>query len=186
MLENLIALDKELLIYLNNLGSETFDPFWLIITKQLNWLPFFLMLFYFMKKKLSWKKVGIIVLFLAFLILLTDQLTNLVKYSVERLRPCNTEDIMSMIRIVKSSSSFSFFSGHASNSSATMLFLFLILRRYYRHAYLVFIFPLIFAYSRIYLSLHFPGDILVGFVVGIINGTIFYKLFQWMERKYNI
>lgn len=185
MLETLIELDKELLIYLNNLGSAAFDPFWLFITKQLNWLPFYLVLFYFLFKQLGWKKVGIIVLFLAFLILCTDQLTNLAKYSVQRLRPCNTEDIKGMLRIVKTSSSFSFFSGHASNSSATMLFVFLILRRYYKHAYWVFLFPLVFAYSRIYLSLHFPLDILVGFTVGVINGTLCYKLFQWAERKYN-
>lgn len=186
MLETLVSLDKELLVYLNNLGTETFDPFWLFITKQLNWLPFYLVLFYFLIKQVGWKTVGVIVLLLAFLILCTDQLTNLVKYSVQRLRPCNTEDIKSVLRIVKSSSSFSFFSGHASNSSATMFFLFLILRRHYKYAYLVFLFPLIFAYSRIYLSLHFPGDILVGFMVGVVNGTLCYQLFKWVERKYHL
>lgn len=186
MLETLIQLDQDLLVFLNGFGTEAFDPFWLFITKQLNWLPFFLVLFYFLFKKVSLKKVGVIILFLAFLILCTDQLTNLVKYSVQRLRPCNTVAIMDAIRIVKSSNSFSFFSGHASNSMATMLFLFLILRRFYKYAFLVFLFPLVFAYSRIYLSLHFPGDILVGYCAGLLMGTLFYKLFCWVEDKYKI
>lgn len=185
MLENLVQWDKELMIFLNNFGSETFDSFWLFITKQLNWLPFFLLLLYLTYKKVSVKKLVLILLFLAVLIAFTDQMTNLVKRVVARPRPCNTEDIVAMLRVVKCSSTLSFFSGHASNSTANMVFLFLILRRYYKHAYLVFIFPLIFAYSRIYLSLHFPGDILVGMCVGVFFGTAFYNLFVWVENKYS-
>lgn len=186
MLQTLIQLDKELLVFLNNLGSDAYDSFWMFITKQLNWIPFFLLLFYLLKKKVGWKKLGVIVLFLALLILITDQLTNLFKYSFQRLRPCNTEDIKEYIRIVKSSSSYSFFSGHASNSTATMVFVFMLLKRYYKYAYLVFIFPLVFAYSRIYLSLHFPGDIIVGFIVGILNGLLIFQLFKAVERRYMI
>ncbi|WP_010253208.1 phosphatase PAP2 family protein [Myroides injenensis] len=186
MLETLVTWDKELLVFLNGLGTERFDPFWLFITKQLNWLPFFIVLLYVVYKKVSIKKLGVILLFLALLITFTDQVTNLVKYSVMRYRPCNTEELMPIIRIVRGSNTWSFFSGHASNSTATMVFLFLILRRYYKYAFLVFIFPIIFAYSRIYLSLHFPGDILVGICVGILFGSLFYQLFKLVEKKYKL
>ncbi len=183
-MDTLIQLDKQLLVFLNSFGSETFDPFWLFITKQLNWIPFFLIVMYYLYKKLGLKKLGITILFLALLILCTDQFTNLVKYNVQRLRPCNDLQINEIIRVVKCSNTYSFFSGHASNSTATMLFLFLILKRYYKYAFLVFIFPLVFAYSRIYLSLHFPGDILVGYIAGIVMGTLCYKLYQFAEKKY--
>ena len=185
MIEKLVQVDKELLIFFNGLGSEAFDPFWLFITKQLNWIPFFLLLLYLTYKKVSIKKLGVILLLLAGLIAFTDQMTNLVKYTVARPRPCNTEDILAYIRVVKCSPTLSFFSGHASNSMANMLFMFMILRRYYKHAYLVFIFPLIFAYSRIYLTMHFPFDILVGYCFGLLSGTLFYQLFLWVERKYS-
>ncbi|MEC4115436.1 MULTISPECIES: phosphatase PAP2 family protein [Myroides] len=184
MLETLVQFDKELMIALNNIGSPTYDPFWLFITKQINWLPFFLLLLYTVYKKVSIKKLGVILLCLACLIAFTDQMTNLVKYTVARPRPCNTEDIKDMLRIVKCSPTLSFFSGHASNSTATMLFLFLILRRYYKYAFLVFIFPLVFSFSRIYLSMHFPGDIFVGMCAGVVFGTLFYQLFKWIEVKY--
>lgn len=184
MLESLIHADKNLLIYLNGLGNSSYDGFWLFITKQLNWIPFFAVLLYCVYRKTSLKKLGIIILFLAALITFTDQMTNLVKYSVARPRPCNTEDIKELIRVVKCSSTQSFFSGHASNTAATMLFLFLFLKRYYKYAFFIFLFPLIFAYSRIYLAMHFPLDILAGYAFGLLTGTLFYQLFKYIEIKY--
>ncbi|KIX21821.1 phosphoesterase [Flavobacterium sp. 316] len=175
MLEQIITLDKELLVFLNGLGSESFDTFWLQITKQLNWTPYFVILLLILQKKIGWKNLGIVLLFIALLITFTDQITNLFKYSFQRLRPCNDPEINTIIRVVKTSNSYSFFSGHASNSTATMTFIFLILRQYYKYAFVVFFFPLIFAYSRIYLGLHFPIDILTGYFFGALFGTVFYK-----------
>ena len=180
MLEKIIELDKELLIFLNGLGSPTFDGLWLIITKQLNWAPIFLFVLYLMQNKLGWKRFGYYILFMAFLILLCDQTANLFKWYFHRLRPCNDETVNHIIRVVKASPSFSFFSGHATNSMATTVFTFMILKKFYKHAYLLFLFPLIFAYSRIYLGLHFPSDILTGYVFGATIGFICYKLY----RKY--
>ena len=178
MLEKIIHLDKELLIFLNGLGSPTYDALWLGITKQLYWAPLFLLIFYLLQKKLGWKNFGYYILFTALLILVCDQTCNLFKWYFHRLRPCNDEEINGIIRIVKSSKTFSFFSGHAANSMATTVFGFMILKKYYKHSYLLFLFPLIFAYSRIYLGLHFPSDILTGYVFGAAFGFICYKLYQ--------
>ena len=180
MLEKILQFDKELLIFLNGLGSPTFDDLWLIITKQLNWAPLFLLVFYLMQKKLGWKNFGYYILFTALLILVCDQTANLFKHTFERLRPCNDESINHLIRVVKTSPSYSFFSGHATNSMATAVFTFMILKKFYKHAYLLFLFPLIFAYSRIYLGLHFPSDIVTGYAFGATFGFICYKLY----RKY--
>lgn len=185
-MEQLLNLDKELFIFLNGLGSEPFDSFWKIITKQLYWAPFFIAVFYLIQKRVGWKNLGIIILFLALLITFTDQITNLFKNGFQRLRPCNTPDIKDIIRIVKSSATFSFFSGHAANSMASTMFMFLIIRKYYKHTYLLFLFPLIFAYSRIYLGLHFPLDILTGYLFGMLSGLFFYKLYEGFMRKYLI
>ena len=178
MLEKIIDFDKEAIVFLNNLGSETYDGLWLIITKQLNWTPFFLFIFYLLQKKIGWKKFGYYILFTAVLILICDQTVNLFKYGFERLRPVNDTEINGLLRIVKTSKSFSFFSGHATNSMASTVFMVMILRKYYKHAYLLFLFPLIFAYSRIYLGLHFPTDILTGYVFGATMGFGCYKLFE--------
>jgi undecaprenyl-diphosphatase len=177
MLEKIIQLDKQVLVYLNGLGSEQWDWLWLIITKQQNWAPVFILVFYLLQKKIGWKNFGYYVLFIAVMVLICDQTVNLFKYSFERLRPCNDLEIGDIIRRVKTSSSFSFFSGHATNSMASTVLTFLILKRYYKHAYLLFLFPLIFAYSRIYLGLHFPTDILTGYAFGTTCGYIAYRLY---------
>jgi undecaprenyl-diphosphatase len=180
VLEKIIHFDKELLVFLNGLGSPTFDGVWLLITKQVYWTPFFLIVFYLLQKKLGWKNFGYYIFFTALLILLCDQTANLFKNGFQRLRPCNDEELKGIIRVVKSSSSFSFFSGHATNSMATAVFTFMISKKYYKHAYVLFLFPLIFAYSRIYLGLHFPTDIITGYIFGATFGFICYKLY----RKY--
>ena len=108
-MEHLINLDKELFLFLNGLGSEPFDGFWKIITKQIYWSPLFVGVFYLIQKKLGWKGLGIIILFLAVLLTFTDQITNLFKYSFERLRPCNNPEFDGLMREVITRKSFSFF-----------------------------------------------------------------------------
>ena len=109
MLEKLEALDIQLFVFLNGLGSETFDGLWLFITKQVNWTPLFLLLLYIIYKKVGAKQTLFLLLFVAVLIAFTDQTTNLVKNTFQRLRPCNNTDINSLIRVVQSRNSFSFF-----------------------------------------------------------------------------
>lgn len=184
MLEKIVSLDKQLFVFLNGLGSENYDNLWLFITKQINWLPFFIVVFYLLYKKVGWKNLGITLLFIAFLMLVCDQTANFFKNTVQRLRPCNDVELKEYIRIVKSSATFSFYSGHATNSIAAMTFIFMIIRRQYKYAFLLFLFPLIFAYSRIYLGLHFPLDILTGYVTGILFGLLFYKFYTLLQDKF--
>jgi len=183
MLDKIIALDKDLLVYLNGLGSPTYDGLWLIITKQVYWTPFFLLLAYLVYKKIGLKNLGIVVLFIALILLVCNESVEFCKYTFKRLRPCNDPGIKDIIRIVHQSSTYSFFSGHAANSMATMTFLFLILRKYYKYAFLLFLYPLIFAYSRIYLGVHFPSDILTGYVFGLLFGITFYEGYHYYMVK---
>jgi undecaprenyl-diphosphatase len=177
MIDKIIAIDKKLLVYLNGLGSSTYDGLWQIITKQVYWTPFFLFLAYLLYKKVGLKNLGIVVLFIAAILLCCDSSVEFFKSIFHRLRPCNDPEIKMVIRIVHHTDTFSFFSGHASNSMATMLFLFLILKKYYKYSYLIFLYPLIFAYSRIYLGVHFPIDILTGYVFGALLGMTFYAIY---------
>jgi undecaprenyl-diphosphatase len=184
MLEKIIDLDKSLFVFLNNLGSEHFDAIWLLITKQFNWIPFFLLLAYILYKKVNPKQFLYALVFIALMIAFSDQMTNLVKNNVERLRPCNDIELKGLIRVVKESNTFSYFSGHAANSIAAMMFLFLIFRQHYKYSYLIFIYPLIFAYSRIYLGLHFPLDIISGYIFGSLVGILFYTLYKKITNKF--
>jgi len=178
MLEKIITLDKELLVFLNGLGSKPWDGMWLIITKQAYWTPFFLFLAYLLYKKIGVKNLGIIILFIALILLCCNTSVEFFKGTFQRLRPCNDPEIKGIIRIVHQSDTYSFFSGHASNSMATMMFLFLILKKYYKYIFLIFLYPLIFAYSRIYLGVHFPTDIITGYFFGAVFGITFYAVYK--------
>lgn len=184
MLDKILSLDQNLFIYLNGLGSETYDGFWLLITKQVNWIPFFLFLFYIIFKKLGTKQSLYLLLFVAVLLLFTDQITNLFKNGFQRLRPCNNPDINTKIRIVQSRNSFGFFSGHAANTMAVATFLYLIFKDNFKYFWVLFLWPLIFAYSRIYLGLHYPLDIVCGYLCGAIMGFLMFKLYQKAQKKY--
>ncbi len=184
MLEKIIALDKQLLVFLNSFGSETFDSFWLFITKQANWTPFFLLLLYLVYKQLGTKQTFVIILFVAVLLTVNNGITEAFKAHFERLRPCNDLDIKDIIRNVKPSATFSFFSGHSSNTMAVFVFLFMIFRKHYKYFGLIILWPFIFAYSRIYLGLHFLTDILAGYTCGIITGFLTFKIYQFVQKKY--
>ena len=183
MLEKILALDTELFVYLNGLGSETFDGFWLLITKQTSWIPLFLFLLYLIFTKLGAKQSLYLLLFVAILIVLTDQTANLFKNGVQRLRPCNNPEINSFIRIVQSRSSFGYFSGHATSSMGVATFLYLIFRKDFNYFWLLFLWPLIFAYSRIYLGLHYPIDIISGYLCGAIVGFLMFTLYQIAQKR---
>jgi undecaprenyl-diphosphatase len=184
-MDKIIALDKQLLVYLNSLGSSAFDPLWLFITKQSHWTPFFLILLYFVFKKLGTKQTTILLLFIAVLLTINNEITELFKAHFQRLRPCNDLAIKDIIRNIKPSNTFSFFSGHSSNSMAVFVFLYLIFKKHYKYFWLLIFWPLIFAYSRIYLGLHFPTDILAGFTCGLIMGNLWYKLYNFLKIKYH-
>ena len=184
MLEKLLSLDQQAFVFLNGLGSQKFDPFWLFITNQSNWTLLFVTVLYFIYKKTGTKQTLLLVLFIVVLVTFTDQTTNVIKNAVQRLRPCNNKDIMGYIRIVKSSETFSFFSGHATNSMAVATFIFLLFKSKFKYLGFLFLWPIVFAYSRIYLGLHYPLDIISGYIFGAFSGLLCYKLFQITQKKY--
>ena len=183
MLEKILSLDTELFVYLNGLGSETFDGFWLVITKQTSWIPLFLLLLYLIYNKLGIKQVLYLLLFVAILLVLTDQTSNLFKNGFQRLRPCNNPEINPFIRIIQYRNSFSFFSGHATSSMGVTTFLYLIFRNDFKYFWLLFLWPLIFAYSRIYLGLHYPVDIISGYFCGAILAFLMFKFYKIVQKR---
>ncbi len=184
MLDWLLHLDRDLFVYLNGLGSDRFDGLWLIITKQFNWIPVFAIIMYLTFKRLGWRHAVMLILLIALLILITDQTTNLIKNFFQRLRPGNNPEIAHIIRSVQNRSSYSFISGHASNSMACAYFLYRVLKPYLKYMGFIFLWPLIFAYSRIYLGLHYPGDILVGYCYGLLTATLVLALYRYLRDKY--
>ncbi len=187
-LDKVIQYDKDLLVFINGMGSENWDGFWLAITNQLSWIPLYLLFFYLIFKALGWKKGLGLVLLMALMVTFSDQFTVFLKNYFERLRPNRDPSINEIIRILKNNSSFSFVSGHATTSSAVTLMMHLTLKKHYNYTILFFIWPIMFSYSRMYLGVHFPLDVTMGAILGLLMGYLFYvlslKILHWIEKKY--
>lgn len=183
MTDWLLKIDRELFMFLNGLGSEHFDWIWEIITKQINWIPVFMLFAYLVFKHLGWKHSILILVMIALLITLTDQTTNLFKNGFQRLRPGSDPDLAHLIRAVQTRKSFSFISGHASNSMASAMFLYMVLKPHVRYMGFIFLWPLIFAYSRIYLGLHYPLDILCGYIWGILMALLMWQVYKRSHKQ---
>ncbi|MFP2996376.1 phosphatase PAP2 family protein [Spongiivirga sp. MCCC 1A20706] len=176
MFDSLLSLDRELLIYLNNLGSETYDSFWIFVTHQKNWIPFFLFIFISLFLKIRRNEFLKLMLAVAITLAFTLILTEGTKELVQRLRPSQEPDLQNILRILSRPTNYSFFSGHASTSLAVAVFLWLSLRRRMKWIGIFFIWPVFFVSSRIYLGVHYPSDILMGLIVGATIGFLAYQI----------
>lgn len=116
----------------------------------------------------------------------TDQVTNLFKDGFQRPRPCRTKDIEGLVRFVAPRcGKYGFFSGHSSNSMAVAVFVGLLLRPYYKKLIFVLLFwCALVAYSRIYVGVHYPLDIVSGLTFGALAGFMFYKLQAYLRKRF--
>lgn len=189
MLEQLLQYDKELFLFLNNLGTETWDGFWMFYTTKFNWIPFYVLLLYLMFRNASKKGFLLTILVVALMISFTDQVTNLFKHGFERLRPCHNEDINGFMRLVRDGCGgrYGYFSGHASNSMSVAVFVGLLLKNSYKYLVFMLLFwAALMAYSRIYIGVHFPLDAISGMIFGALSGFMFYKLTLYLKKRFNV
>lgn len=188
MLEQLIQYDKDLFLFLNGLGTSTWDGFWLIVTNKYTFAPLYALLLFFMYRKYGLKAMFVFLVTIVLMITFTDQITNVFKRGFMRLRPCKTEGLVEQMRMVAAyCGKYSFFSGHSSNSMAAAVFGGLLLRPYYKKAlFLLLLWSVLVAYSRIYVGVHFPIDIVCGLIFGALSGFIFYKLALYGLKRFEL
>ncbi len=186
MIDQLLQYDKELFLFLNNLGSARWDWLWLIITDELTFIPLYAVLLFLLYKKFGLKSLFIFIVVVALMITFTDQITNVFKRGFERPRPCRAEGVMEFMRFVaKRCGLYGFFSGHASNSMGAAVFAGLLLKPYYKNLIFILLFwSAIVSYSRIYVGVHYPLDIFCGLVFGALAGFAFYKLARYLMKRF--
>ncbi len=185
MLDSLIHIDQSLFLTLNGLHSSFFDQFFWYATKPIIWLPLYLLVFVLLVREVKWKTITVVIAIIL-MIAASDQLANVSKYGTQRLRPSHEPEIEQLVHSVNDykGGQYGFFSAHASTNFAIAIFLIFLLRRRYRWMIpVLLIWASIMAYSRIYLGVHYPGDILAGILVGVILGSLFAWLTGYAIRS---
>ena len=183
-MEEIILEDKQAMISLNNLGSSTFDPFWILVSEKWFWIPLYVIFLYFLYKNFTKKSLFYILLFVALGITASDQIANIFKFGFERLRPCHDPSLEGLLREVKCGGKFGFYSAHSSNSFFVATYLTILLGKKIKQLpYFLFVWAAIVAYSRVYLGMHFPGDIIVGAIMGILLALFFGTLAKKVIKK---
>ncbi|MBN2349236.1 MAG: phosphatase PAP2 family protein [Bacteroidales bacterium] len=184
MLQFLNDIDTRLFLFLNGFHSPFWDTVMWWISGKIQWLPLYLVLIGWMIYRYKWKTLYIL-LFVIVLITLSDQgSVKLFKDVFQRLRPCHTPEIQQFVHIVnnKCGGSYGFISSHAANSFALAMFTTQLFKNKI-YTYFIFSWALIVSYSRIYLGVHYPGDILGGAAWGICCGLVVFYLYTYIVKK---
>lgn len=184
MLEHLIEWDKAVFLFLNNTHTPFWDHFMWIYTGRLTWVPLILSLLFVLFRK-NWKEAVLVVVALALTITLCDQFaSSLCKPYFARFRPAQDPEFSPFVQIVNGyrGGRYGFISSHAANSFGAVVLLALIFRnRLFTITAVVW--AIVNCYSRIYLGVHYPGDILAGTVAGIVIAVIVYAIGVKIRRR---
>ncbi len=180
------TIDQQLLFWLNGSDSLFTDGVMTTLTAGTTWIPLYIALFYLvLKNNETMAQVLLTIGCAAACVLVTAGITNLViKPLVARPRPCDDPLIKYAVDVVSgvSAGNYSFFSAHAANTSALVMFLALLIRNKLFIVTMI-IWSLLNCYTRLYLGVHYPSDILCGLLFGSLMGFMAYVIYLKIYLK---
>lgn len=187
MIEYLNGIDADALLAVNGLHDMFQDAFWWMVTAKWSSLLLVLALAWILLHQ-NRRHALLVLAMLVLSILVADQVSSgLIKHLVERLRPTHDPSLESMVHVINGyrGGLYGFVSSHAANSFAVATLIALVMR--HRVVTLsMFTWALLQCYSRVYLGVHYPGDILGGIIVGVLAGWLVWQLMRWIERRWRI
>lgn len=179
LLNWLLESDTQLFLYLNSVHYDWLDPIMAIITNRYTWFPaylIFMVWLYFRDKKSAFLQIATILI----AVLVADQIcSSILKPLIGRLRPCHEPSLQAYINIVTGcGGKYGFCSSHAANAFALFTSVFMFFGRN-KYTIILFVWAIIISYSRIYVGVHYPLDVIFG---GIIGTTTAYLSFLGLTR----
>jgi len=179
-MDYLNSLDTELFLFLNGLHTVFFDPIMYWLSNKLIWIPMYLAIVFFMIRRYKMRGV-LMILFIGIVISLCDQTASgLLKNLVQRLRPSHEPALAGLVHLSKAGTGglYGFVSSHAANIFGLATFLCFVLDNQFKLLkYWLFLWAILVSYSRIYNGVHYPGDVLVGALIGILYGYLMAKIY---------
>ncbi len=185
MLETLTNLDTQLTLLLNGSDSLLIDTIAITATKTTTWIPLGVLLLYVLIRMKNWKNMLLVIICVALAIMLADQVASgIFKPWIARLRPSQNPELEGIIDLVNNyrGGRYGFFSSHAANTCALAVFLSLLFRKKI-FTWFICSWTLLNSWTRLYLGVHYVGDITVGLLWGACVGWMIYRLFQYICAK---
>lgn len=186
-MESLEALDRSAFLAINGWHAAWADGPMLLVSEMLTWVPLYLLLLFIIQRRYGWRGLGWSVPVIGLMILCSDKGSVLLfKETVQRLRPCHEPTLAGAVHLVKAGCGglYGFVSSHASNHFAIAVFMVGTLGGTPRWATPVLIlWAALICYSRVYLGVHYPGDVLFGGLYGAVIGAVFAVLFRSILQR---
>ena len=183
--------DQVLTLLINSLHCWWSDHLFLFFSKKWIWVPLYVLIAYYLFRRLGWKKALVAVLSVGLTIVACDQFANVLKYGVARLRPCYDSFMLEngLHMLEGRGSLFGFFSAHAADAfglAASSIYAFRNdpQRPYRKYRWMILVWAVLVAVSRVFAGKHYFGDVLVGALVGTGFGLLFGWLARWVIRNY--
>ena len=185
----MIEFDQWLFLFLNGLHHPVLDGFMKAISDRWIWIPLYLILLYFVIRTYGLKSIYILIS-IGLLITLTDQLSvHLFKNTVQRLRPCHDPLIQPLVHLVDGhcGGSYGFVSSHASNVFALAVFFGnLMKKKGHMWMYFLLVWAAVVSYSRIYLGVHYPLDIICGGLLGGFLALAVFRGLGYFDKRFSM
>ena len=179
--------DSQLFLWLNGLHAEWLDAVMVSITGMWPWIPLYGLLLFMVFRQYG-KRGWWILLAVGLVILCSDQLSaHVCKPLFHRLRPCFDPELEGLVHLPKGlpGGRYGFVSSHAANTFAVAAFLTAALRNSHRHiGWWLFAWATVSSYSRIYVGVHYPGDIIAGAVLGVLVGLTIWFLLKLILKNH--
>jgi undecaprenyl-diphosphatase len=178
MIEKLDLIDKKLLLLINSNHNSFFDSLMYWVSGKEIWIPFYLILVYLIYRAFRSRTILVLVM-VVLVVTAADQVaSSIFKPAFKRYRPCREPELAGQVHTVKGcGGKYGFVSSHASNTFGVAMFLSLLFYKRNKRFLTLFIWASLVSFSRIYLGVHYPGDIVVGAIVGVIVGLLLFQLF---------
>ena len=175
--------DQHLFLFINSHNSPFWDQVMNIISGKVTWIPLYIAILYILIIKYK-RKFIVLVLMIIIAITLSDQISVLVKNSFHRMRPCHSAALEGLVHLVKGicGGAYGFVSSHASNSFMVAVLSFSLIKRKWFTFGMIF-WALLIGYSRVYLGVHYPGDVICGSFIGVLVGWGVYNLYRIIDRR---
>jgi undecaprenyl-diphosphatase len=193
MLEAIKTFDENIFLFFNGLHSPIIDPVMWLFSSKFFWIPLYIWFLWLLYKRYP-KHYWVVLVSVVLMIVVSDQLCNLSKDGFMRLRPSHEPHLQAIVHVLKYSNGneyrggmYGFYSGHASNAFAVALFLITALSGKVKFLTPIALsFAVLTAYSRVYLGVHYTGDILVGAIIGSLLGWGFAVLHEKLRGNLKI